>query len=496
MTVTGRYISKTTFLQGLQCPTLLWSRYNARHLFPAVDDATQAVFDQANDVGAFAKRLLPSGIEIGEYDTAIQQTQSALPLRRPIFEAAFAANGGYAQADILNPVEQDQWDLIEVKAAASVKDAHLPDVAFQAWVLTGAGIKIRRCFLCHVDSDFIRRGEVDPHELFTLVDVTAEVMDIVDSIAEQLCSMRKLIELPECPQTSIGWQCDSPFTCPLREKCWAFLPPQNVMELYGDKKGRRFDLLSRGVLRLSDIPAQYPLSDKQTIQRAVAISGQSHVSRLPIQRFLSGLKYPLHFLDFESFQMAIPLFDGIRPYQQMPFQFSLHLVREVRAKPEHRKFLAEGRNDPRPEFLRQLKSAVESVGSILVFNASFEKGRLKELSEAFPQDAPWIAGVTNRIVDLLIPFRAFHFYHPNQCGSASMKDVLPALTGKDYAGLEIKAGGMASREFVRVTFGDMADSERQRVRRALDLYCGQDTEGMVWILDCLRAAQSSPLNAR
>ena len=157
------------------------------------------------------------------------------------------------------------------------------------------------------------------------------------------------------------------------------------------------------------------------------------------------------------------------------------------AEPEHRKFLAEGRDYPRPEFLRRLKSAIEPVGSILIFNATFKKDRLKECAETFPQFEPWVEVVTNRMVDLIIPFKGFQFYHPDQCGSASLKYVLPALTRKDYKGLEIQEGGMASREFLRLTFTDIAESERARVRRALDLYCGQDTEGMVWILGALRS---------
>jgi len=138
--------------------------------------------------------------------------------------------------------------------------------------------------------------------------------------------------------------------------------------------------------------------------------------------------------------------------------------------------------------MRRLKSAVEPSGSIVVFNAAFEKSRMKECAVILPEYEEWVAAVNHRIVDLLNPFKAFNFYHPDQCGSASMKQVLPALTGKDYASLEIQAGGAASREFLRVTFGDVGESERKRVRRALDLYCGQDTEGMVWILDALKAS--------
>jgi len=488
------YISKSKFLHGLQCPKLLWCDYNAKHLFPAVDDALQAVFDQGHDVGAFAKRMFPNGVEIDtaptDFEGAIELTKKLLPSRRPIFEATLSANGGYARADILNPVGKDEWDIIEVKSTTSLKDVHIPDLAFQAWVFTEAGIKIRRCFLCHINNKFVKHGEIDPKEFFTLRDVSAEVSAYSSDIEEQIGDMGKTIRAAKCPDIQIGRQCDSPYTCPLHDHCWSFLPPQNVLDLYFDTKGRKWDLLKRGVLKIAEIPDNYPLSEKQEIQRATAISGKPHVKTTQIETFLKNLEYPLHFLDFETFQTAIPMFDGTKPYEQIPFQFSLHIVHKAGTKPEHRKFLADGRIDCRPDFMRRLKSSIEPSGSIVVFNAPFEKSRMKECSELLPEYKSWVSAVNGRIVDLLNPFKAFSFYHPDQCGSASMKLVLPALTGKDYSKLEIQEGGAASREFVRVTFGDVSESERKRVRKALELYCGQDTEGMVWILDALRATHS------
>ena len=194
----------------------------------------------------------------------------------------------------------------------------------------------------------------------------------------------------------------------------------------------------------------------------------------------------MSYLDFETFGTAIPLFDGVRPYQQVPFQFSLHIVRAPGAKPEHIMFLAEGRHDPRPEFLLKLRDAIGRTGPIVAFNAGFELARLRECCEALLDFSTWLREVEGRFVDLLTPFRSFHFYDPSQGGSASMKAVLPALTGKGYEALAIQEGGAASREFLRVTFGGVVDAERLRVRRELQAYCGQDTEGMVWITDCLR----------
>ena len=176
----------------------------------------------------------------------------------------------------------------------------------------------------------------------------------------------------------------------------------------------------------------------------------------------------------------------MRPYQQVPFQFSLHWQPAPGAKPEHYAFLADGSSDPRPEFLIRLRDCIGDKGTIVVYNAKFEKGVLDGLVDAFPKHAGWIDGVEARIIDLLEPFQSFDYYHGEQHGSASIKAVLPVLTGHSYTDLEIQEGGTASLEYLRVTFSDVAGDERQRVRQQLERYCGQDTEGMIWIVDAVR----------
>lgn len=202
--------------------------------------------------------------------------------------------------------------------------------------------------------------------------------------------------------------------------------------------------------------------------------------------FLGQLEYPVSFLDFETFGTAIPLIDDSAPFQQIPFQFSLHILRRANTKLEHRSFLAEGTPDPRPEFMRQLQAVLPDSGSVVTYNASFETGRLKECCELLPEFKPWLRRVTPRVVDLLLPFRGFRYHHPAQHGSNSMKAVLPALTGKSYEHLAIQEGGAASREFLRVTHRQVTDAERRRVRRDLEEYCGLDTLGMVQIVDKLK----------
>ena len=491
-------LSKSTYLMGRQCSKLLWFRYNAKDQIPAPDEAQQAVFDQGREVGELAQQLFPGGIVVApgiiNPQEVIAQTQDAIRNRQPLYEAAFAFHGGYARADILVPVAGNAWDLVEVKSTTSLKEeVHLPDIAFQAFVLTGAGIKLRKCFLAHINSEFVRQGPIDPQKFFTLEDVTKPVSAMTREIEEQIDAMQRVIGAKSHPDIKIGPHCDNPYTCPLHDRCWSFLPEASVFTLY--RGGTKcFSLLQQGIQKLAEIPTNVTLTDNQSIQRSALLAGQPHIDRLALAAFLSQLEYPVSYLDFETIGTAIPLFDDASPYQQIPFQFSLHIRRRPGGKSsfdlEHHSFLAEGTTDPRPEFMRHLSEALPATGSVVTYNASFENSRLKECCELLPELKPWLRKVTPRVVDLLLPFRGFRYHHPDQNGSNSMKAVLPALTGKGYEKLAIQEGGAASREFLRVTFGDVTAAERRRVRRHLEEYCALDTLGMVQIVDRLKQLTS------
>jgi len=297
--------------------------------------------------------------------------------------------------------------------------------------------------------------------------------------------MLDVISAKQCPDTTIGKHCRDPYDCLLQEACWSFLPDNNVFNLYrGGKKS--IELFESGVLAIKDIPDEYAITGNQQIQKGCEVNGEAYIDRDEIRKFLGTLEYPLYYLDFETFSTAVPMFDGTKPYQNIPFQFSLHTVENHDAEPHHYSFLAEGATDPRPKLLSELKKTLGEQGSIVVYNQSFEKGILKDLAEAFPEYCGWVEDVLARIVDLIIPFRRFHYYDPKQQGSASLKRVLPALTGKGYDGLDISQGEDASIAFLGVTYGDVSDEVRDKVRRDLEEYCGLDTEGMIWIMDRLR----------
>jgi hypothetical protein len=291
--------------------------------------------------------------------------------------------------------------------------------------------------------------------------------------------------LRRAPAVSVGLHCDSPRRCPLHEVCWRDMPPTNVFTLYrGGKKAS--DLFNTGMQEISDVPAAVRLTTRQQIQRTAVISRRPQVNGPALQRFLGRLAYPLALLDFEAFATAVPLFDGLRPYQQVPFQFSCHVAAQGEAEPEARGWIWRDAGDPRPEFMAALRRQLPAEGSIVVYNAGFEVQRLAECAEFLPKSRRWVAGLRARFVDLLEPFREFHYYHPDQHGSASIKAVLPALTGRSYDDLAIRDGATAAQRYLEVTFGKAGRAERERVWADLDRYCGRDTMAMLWVLEALQ----------
>ena len=485
--MSAKMLSKSRYLNGLQCPRLLWVSINEPVLLSEPDSTTQYLFDQGHLVGELAKKLFPQGINVPTDDFMgnIAMTKKLLEQRKPLFEAGIFSNRIYSRIDILNPVNEDEWDIIEVKSSTSVKDVNLHDVSFQKLCCAKAGIKIRNCNLAYINTQYIKNGEIDPNELFTLGDISAQVEEAGDGIEERVRGMLDIISDKTCPENSIGKHCLDPYECMLRPTCWEFLPEDSVFDLRGGKT-KQFSLYEQGVICIKDIPDDARLSKQQQIQKECVITGSPHIEKEEIKQFLEKLEYPLYYLDFETIGPAIPIYDGTRPYQGIPFQFSLHIVEGDGFEPIHHAFLPDRKDDPRSELLSELEGLLGSEGSIIAYNAGFEIGVLRELVEAFPDYSDWFEGIRARIVDLLYPFSNFHYYDSSQKDTASLKKVLPAVTGKGYEEMGIGAGMDASIAFEQILYGSRTPEEITQIRADLLKYCALDTEGMIWIVEKLK----------
>lgn len=480
-------LSKSKYLTGLQCPKYLWTQIHEPERIPEPDAVTQYIFDQGHLVGEYAKKLFHGGMDIPHDDFMdnIVTTKKLIVERKPLFEAGILYGNIYSRLDILNPVDGDEWDIVEIKSGTSVKEVYIDDVSFQKFCCEKAGLGIRSCRLGFINKQYVKNGEIDPKELFILEDISSQVEEISEGMEERVSDLLEVISSKACPEMTIGQHCLAPHECPLREECWGFLPENSVFDLRGGKT-RQFSLWEQGILSIKDIPDDIPLSRQQQIQKECVMTGNVHVEKEEIRQFLSRLKYRLYYLDFETFGPAIPIFDGTRPYQDIPFQFSLHVVESEGSESVHHSFLAEGTEDPRPQVLRELQRLLGSEGSIIAYNAGFEEGVLKELVEAFPEYTDWLESILGTMVDLLYPFTNFHYYHASQKDTASLKKVLPAVTGKGYEEMNLGAGMDASAAFARIMCSDATQEEISRVRADLVKYCRLDTEGMIWIVDKLR----------
>ncbi|MBM3254525.1 MAG: DUF2779 domain-containing protein, partial [Candidatus Omnitrophica bacterium] len=414
------FLSKTKYMAGLQCPKLLWYGYNRQEDLPEVDAATQAIFDQGKAVGEVAKKLYPGGITLQRDFMPEKQSEKSLEaakLRKPLFEAGFVNKQAYALADVLNPVGRNAWDLIEVKSSTRIKDEHYNDVAYQKYTYEGAGLKIRKCYLMYVNNQYVRKGKIEPKKLLVTEDVTKQCDELIPQIEQNVADMLKVIGKKDEPRVKVGPQCSDPYSCPLEDICWSFLPKKDdVFSLYSGEK-KAYELMERGILSMKDIKEDIELSYKQIIQVACHKNGTAHTDKKGIKEFLGGLEYPLYFLDFETIDPAIPAYDNSRPFEVIPFQYSLHIVKNKNSKPEHYSYLAPDKKDPRPVILEQLKRLLGNSGSVIAYNATFEKTTLRHASEAYPKYQSWVSAIEERVVDLLAPFRGFLYYHPDQAGS-------------------------------------------------------------------------------
>lgn len=482
-------LTKSKYLAGLQCPKLLWITFNDSGKIPPVDPGTQFIFDQGHEVGGLAKKLYPSGVDIpyNSFKESVERTKELLNQRRPLFEASILADNLYARVDILDPAEGGAWDIVEVKSSTQVKDENVADVAFQKYCCIKSGLSIRKCHLMHINNAYVLQGALDFKELFHPEDISQRVEDMFADVSADIEKIFNVVKAKQCPDVTIGRHCVQPYECPLKEHCWGFLPEKNIFNLYWLGKKEKFKLFKQGIHSIADIPGSFKLDERQEIQKNCVVTNEPYVSQEDIRAFLGTLEYPLYYLDFETFNPAVPVFDGTRPYQKIPFQFSLHVVKREGAEAGHHSFLAEGRSDPRPAFLSALKETIGTKGSVIVYNEGFERGVLDDLAAAFPGNAAWIHSVLNRVKDLLEPFRSFYYHHPDQNGSASLKNVLPVLTGNTYEGMNISAGGDASRIFVQTLFNPAPEDERDKARKDLKDYCCLDTRAMMDIVDKLRA---------
>ena len=455
-----------------------------------MEAAQQAIFDTGTAVGELARRRFPGGVLIDEqyfeHPKAVKSTQALLSDASvpALYEPAFTYRGIRTRVDVL--VRSGQaFDLVEVKSTTGAKREHVPDIAIQMYAVEGSGIPVQRAYLMHIDNTYVYQGgDHDPNRLFSLEDVTDDVRAYAAAdMPNDLARMWESLRLTETLDIETGRHCTTPYRCPFFGHCHRDEPEHPVRELPMLRKEGYERLKVSGVRDIGSIPPDFAgLSGMQRRVRDSVISGRPFVSPTLASR-LREISFPASFLDFETLIPAVAMYVGTRPYQAVPFQWSMH-VRESDGEIRHSSFLDDGPGDPRERFITSLLEAVPSRGAIVVYSG-YEERVLKELAREFPEYETHLLALCHRAVDLLRLIRG-SYYHPQFHGSFSIKSVLPALVPDlAYDDLEIPEGLAATSAYARLIAGGTPKSEEAKIREALLAYCERDTEAMVRIYEAL-----------
>jgi hypothetical protein len=456
------------------------------------DEASKAVIEQGRQVGLVAQKAFPGGVlvEAGptELSEAINATRELVTESKAqaIFEATFQHEGVLVRTDVLKRSGRNAHHLIEVKSTTSVKPYHAYDIGIQRHVLTGAGIDVKRASLMHLKREYVfGGGEYDVSQLFVIAEPKPENTVSEGEISDRLVEQFRILEQPKPPDIKPGEQCMDPVLCEFYDQCNQGLPADHVSFLPRISAKKVQSLTVSGISSIRKIPATFPLSEKQ--RRAVEClkSGKPFISK-KLAGELDALKFPLCFMDFETVFPALPRFAKMRPYDHIPFQWSVHRQEKPGGPLKHFEFLAENTSDPRLPFLESLCNAVRGAGHIVVYHQGFESARLDDLSRWLPAHKSEIAAIKAKMWDLLVVMRQ-NVYHPAFAGSFSLKSVLPAFVPElTYEALEVSEGTAAGLTWARLLDSATPAAVKSHLKQALLEYCKQDTLALAKLIEVLR----------
>ena len=485
------HLSKSRYCTAVQCPKAGWLTKHKPEVFDS-SVLNTAVMAAGNEVGDLAMGLLGEYVEVpyGDLSEMIATTQSLIDAGTTVIaEASFSYKGLFCSVDILKMLGEKRVEIVEVKSATTINDYYYDDVAFQYYVLTSLGYQVERVRIALIDSTYVRHGPLELDKLFKFEDLTDNANAMQASVKSSLEFLEEYLARANEPEEPIDIRCCTKPLCGYFGYCTRNLPKPNVFDIAGIQEQPKLKLYDKGIVSFEDIEAARALKGDKMLQVQHELHDLSPaIDRTGIAAFLGTLSYPLYFLDFESFQSAIPPYDDTSPYQQIVFQYSLHYIEREGGELKHREHLGYPSGDPRRSLAEQLCQDIPLDVCTVAYNMSFEKGRIRDLAMLYPDLSEHLMNIHDHIVDLMVPFRQKQYYCRAMQGSYSIKAVLPALFPDDpeldYHNLEgVHNGGEASTAFVKMK--DMPLEDAEAVRSQLLKYCGLDTLAMVRVWEKL-----------
>ena len=490
-----RVVTKTDYLLWRECPKNAWLRLHKPDIFDSfpLTEFDEAIIESGIEVEQVARGLFPGGVLIRPTDaeprgaTRAQLAAGVDVLFQPVFEV----DRCLAAIDVLQRNSSTgAHSVFEIKSSSRLKEEHLYDVAFQALLIARKRLNIDQMFVIHLNREYVRRGALDLRGLFTFVEVGRSVREIATTVEREVAEA--------VPYLLKETEPSGPCSCIYKGRsahCTTFrysnpgVPEYGVHDIarIGNSPSKLREMVDAGIFTLDRIPAHIPLSEIQRAQVTAYQSGVAAIHKEGIKGELARLEYPLHFIDYETYPSAIPAFDGFAPHDHIPLQYSLHLLEATDGEPNHREYVHRSVQDPSQPFADALRHDVGQRGSVIVWNRRFEVGVNEKLAHRVPRVSEFIAGMNDRVYDLMDVFSKQYYVRREFLGKVSLKNVLPALVPEmTYSGLGIREGGTASVAWKRILFREFDDEERDKVLGQLSAYCERDSYAMYAIWRALR----------
>ncbi len=493
--------SKSKYTRYCQCPKMLWIDIHKPE--EKVEDPSLAkIFAEGHAVGELAQSYFGDFVDVTaqseegglDYNAMIARTKECLEEGvENICEAAFIFNGNYCAVDILHKVEGG-YEIYEVKSGKAVKDVNLMDVAYQKYVLEHCGITVVNTYILHVNGDYVRQsGDINLREFLILRNVNEEILPFYSEVEHKLTEASVYLAQENEPEMRLGNPCKKPYPCAYFSYCSRCVPNPSVFDLYDIRFTTACEHYYNGTVTYEDIVNNgIRLSDKQRRQVDYYLHDRGiYVGREGVRAFLNTLSFPLYFLDFETFKAKIPKYARQKVNQQVPFQYSLHIMTGFGEEDlAHKEFLAQEGTDPRRAIAQSLVENIPDDVCVLAYHKSFECNRLKELAEDVSEFREHLLKIRENIKDLEDVFSGGFVYNKEMGGSFSIKSVLPALFPNDdmlnYHNLVLVHNGSEAMDAFE-KLPTLSAEERAQVREGLLRYCELDTYAMVvlyqWLVE-------------
>ncbi len=480
-------LSKSSYCRGIQCKKILWLEKHKPEEKQEINN--DRILEQGNDIHEVARYLFGSHINI-EYrenlSQMIEDTINTIESYKDVIitEASFTYKNNFCSVDILKK-NNNTYEIYEIKSSTELKDIYINDASYQYYVLTSLGLKVTKVSLVHINSNYIRIGDLDLDQLFIKQDITKEIKDLQENVKNNIKEINEYVEKSE-ELKDIDENCFKPYPCPFFKYCTKHLPEKNIFDIPRMQTRQKLKLYQKGIYSYEDLLKEKINDNTKKILEYELYNKKDYIDKIKIKEFLNTLKEPLYFLDFETYQMPIPLYNNVSPYEQIPFQYSLHYIE---SDLKHKEFLAEAGTDPRRALAEQLIKDIPKDVTTLAYNMGFEKGVIKRLAKLYPDLSEHLMNIHDNIKDLMIPFQKGYYYKKEMHGSYSIKYVLPALFPDDpslnYKNLDLIHNGAEAMS----SFQDLINKtkeEQKYIRERLLRYCELDTYAMVKIYEKLK----------